>query len=174
MSDFQYVARAAGGKQVTGVLSAGSEQEALSVLAGKALFPMRLRLAPEAVAQRKKRTRRVRPKHLAIAFSQLSDLLRSGVPLLRSLELLEHKAANSNLKAVLEVVRQDVAEGTRLAEAMGYKKDLVVSQNAERPGRAPRGRCHFLVPSRIEKFSRVPVPTCAQAVGQAVSPVSLK
>jgi general secretion pathway protein F/type IV pilus assembly protein PilC len=118
MSDFQYVARAAGGQQVTGVLSAGSEQEALSVLAGKALFPLRLQLAPEAVAQRKKRTRRVRPKHLALAYSQLSDLLRSGVPLLRSLELLEHKASNASLKAVLEVVRQDIAEGTRLAEAM--------------------------------------------------------
>ena len=90
MSDFQYVARAAGGQQVTGVLSAGTEQEALSLLAGKALFPLRLQLAPEAVAQRKKRTRRVRPKHLALAYSQLSDLLRSGVPLLRSLELLEH------------------------------------------------------------------------------------
>jgi general secretion pathway protein F len=118
MSDFQYVARGAGGQQVTGILSAGTEQEALSQLAGKALFPMRLELAPKAVAQRKQRTRRVRPKHLAIAYSQLSDLLRSGVPLLRSLELLERKAGNSSLKAVLEVVRQDVAEGTRLGEAM--------------------------------------------------------
>ena len=118
MSDFQYVARGAGGQQVTGILSAGTEQEALSALAGKALFPLRLELAPKAVAQRKQRTRRVRPKHLALAYSQLSDLLRSGVPLLRSLELLERKAGNSSLKAVLEVVRQDVAEGTRLGEAM--------------------------------------------------------
>jgi general secretion pathway protein F len=118
MSDFQYVARGAGGQQVTGVLTAGTEQEALSALAGKALFPLRLQLAPETVAQRKKQTRRVRPKHLAVAYSQLSDLLRSGVPLLRSLELLEHKAANSSLKAVLEIVRQDVSEGTRLGDAM--------------------------------------------------------
>jgi len=118
MSDFQYVARGAGGQQVTGILSAGTEQEALSAVAGKALFPLRLELAPKAVAQRKQRTRRVRPKHLALAYSQLSDLLRSGVPLLRSLELLERKAGNSSLKAVLEVVRQDVAEGTRLGEAM--------------------------------------------------------
>jgi general secretion pathway protein F len=118
MSDFQYVARGAGGQQVTGVLSAGTEQEALSVLAGKALFPLRLQLAPQTVAQRKKQTRRVRPKHLALAYSQLSDLLRSGVPLLRSLELLQNKTAQSSLKAVLGIVRQDVSEGTRLGEAM--------------------------------------------------------
>jgi general secretion pathway protein F len=118
MSNFQYVARGAGGKQVTGVLAAGTEQEALSLLAGKALFPLQLQLAPETVAQRKKQLRRVRPKHLALAYSQLSDLLRSGVPLLRSLELLENKTAQSSLKAVLGIVRQDVSEGTRLGEAM--------------------------------------------------------
>jgi general secretion pathway protein F len=118
MSDFQYVARAVGGQQVTGVLSAQSEQEALGLLAGQALFPLRLQLAPQTAAQRKKRTKRVRPKHLALAYSQLSDLLRSGVPLLRSLELLQHKASQAGLKSVLETVRQDVSEGTRLAEAM--------------------------------------------------------
>jgi general secretion pathway protein F/type IV pilus assembly protein PilC len=55
---------------------------------------------------------------LAITYSQLADLLRAGVPLLRSLELLEHKTTHSGLRVVLESVRGDVAEGTRLAEAM--------------------------------------------------------
>lgn len=118
MSDYQYVARALNGQQIAGVLSAGSEQEALGALAGRSLFPVRLELAPQAVAQRKKRNRRVRAKHLSLTYSQLADLLRSGVPLLRSLELLEHKATHSGLKSVLESVRRDVAEGTRLGEAM--------------------------------------------------------
>ena len=117
MSDFQYVARAAGGKQVTGILSAGTEQEALSQLAGKASFRCGCNSRPRRWPGARS-TRRVRPKHLAIAYSQLSDLLRSGVPLLRSLELLERKAGQSSLKAVLEMVRQDVSEGTRLGEAM--------------------------------------------------------
>ncbi|HUE15192.1 MAG TPA: type II secretion system F family protein [Planctomycetaceae bacterium] len=118
MSDFQYIARGLTGQQVDGVLSAGSEQEALAVLAGRSLFPMQLTLAPEKASQRRKRTRRVRPKHLAITYSQLADLLRAGVPLLRSLELLEHKTTHSGLRNVLAAVRGDVAEGTRLADAM--------------------------------------------------------
>jgi general secretion pathway protein F len=118
MSEFQYIARGLSGQQVDGVLTAGSEQEALAELAGRSLFPLQLALAPEAASQRRKRTRRVRPKHLAITYSQLSDLLRAGVPLLRSLELLEHKTTHSGLRVVLEAVRGDVAEGTRLAEAM--------------------------------------------------------
>lgn len=118
MSEFQYIARGLSGQQVDGVLSAASEQEALAVLAGRSLFPMHLTLAPERASQRRKRTRRVRPKHLAITYSQLADLLRAGVPLLRSLELLERKTNHSGLRNVLEAVRGDVAEGTRLADAM--------------------------------------------------------
>ncbi len=106
MSDFQYIARGLTGQQVDGVLSAGSEQEALASWPGRSLFPLHLTLAPEKASQRRKRTRRVRPKHLAITYSQLADLLRAGVPLLRSLELLEHKTTHSGLRNVLEAVRR--------------------------------------------------------------------
>jgi general secretion pathway protein F len=131
MSDFQYIARGLTGQQVGGVLSAGSEQEALAMLAGRSLFPVELKLAPEAAAVRRRRTKRVRSKHLAITYSQLADLLRAGVPLLRSLELLEHKSQHGGLRTVLAAVRADVAEGTRLADAMGKHpkvfSDLAVS-----------------------------------------------
>jgi general secretion pathway protein F/type IV pilus assembly protein PilC len=118
MPEFQYSARNQAGQSIGGVLSAGSEQEALGALAGQQLFPVSLRLAPSAVAQKRRKGRRVRAKHLALVYSQLADLLKSGVPLLRSLELLEKKTTHSGLQAVLESVKHDVAEGTRLGEAM--------------------------------------------------------
>jgi general secretion pathway protein F/type IV pilus assembly protein PilC len=49
---------------------------------------------------------------------QLADLLRAGVPLLRSLDILERQTRNVTLKTVVEEVRDAVADGTRLAEAM--------------------------------------------------------
>ncbi|MCG8482997.1 MAG: type II secretion system F family protein, partial [Clostridia bacterium] len=52
-------------------------------------------------------------------YTQLADLLKSGVPLLRSLELLHKQSTNPALKLVLEEVRGEVADGTRLAVAMG-------------------------------------------------------
>jgi general secretion pathway protein F len=51
-------------------------------------------------------------------FSQMSDLLRAGVPLLRSIELLERQTKNQALKRVLEDVRSRVADGGRLADSM--------------------------------------------------------
>src|SRR3954470_9682950 len=86
-------------------------------------------MAPEAVARRKKSGRRIRAKHLALVYSQLADLLRSGVPLLRSLDLLQHKTSHSGLRGVLEAVRQDVSEGTRLGDAM-HKHPKVFSELA--------------------------------------------
>jgi general secretion pathway protein F/type IV pilus assembly protein PilC len=55
---------------------------------------------------------------LAGFYSQLSDLLRSGVPLLRSLDILERQSTQAALSEVLREVRAQVAQGTSLADAM--------------------------------------------------------
>ena len=57
---------------------------------------------------------------LVVFFTQLADLLRSGVPLLRSLELLQRQAINPTLRLVLQEIRERVADGSRLAEAMRH------------------------------------------------------
>jgi general secretion pathway protein F/type IV pilus assembly protein PilC len=118
MPDFNYIAREASGGQVSGTLTAGSEQEALSSLAARSLFPVRVDMAQESVSQQKQVGRRVASKHLTPFYSQLADLLKSGVPLLRSLQLLEGQSSNPALKYVINDVKDQVAEGTRLYEAM--------------------------------------------------------
>jgi general secretion pathway protein F len=131
MPDFQYTARGMTGQEVTGVLTAASERDAVTSLAAQQLFPIRIDLADEAKAQQKYAGRRVRARQLAIFYSQLADLLRSGVPLLRSLELLVRQTSHPTLKLVLQEVRDEVADGTRLAKAMQHHKlvfsELVVS-----------------------------------------------
>ena len=118
MPDFQYTARELSGRQVTGVLSAASEHDALGSLAAKSLFPVHIALADGAKTQTQLTRGRVRARHLAVFYTQLADLLRSGVPLLRSLELLERQTSQVTLKHVIQDVKEQVAEGTRLAEAM--------------------------------------------------------
>lgn len=118
MPDFNYTAREATGTQVTGTLTAGSEQEALSSLASRSLFPVKIAMAEESVSQQKQVGRRVASKHLTSFYSQLADLLKSGVPLLRSLQLLEGQTSNPALKYVINDVKDQVADGTRLYDAM--------------------------------------------------------
>jgi general secretion pathway protein F/type IV pilus assembly protein PilC len=131
MPDFSYIARELTGQQVTGVVTAGSQQDALAVLSSRQLFPVRVDLAETPQSRRSFFRKRVRARQLAIFYSQLADLLKSGVPLLRSLELLEQQATNPALENVLQDIREHVADGERLHEAVNRHRkvfgELVVS-----------------------------------------------
>lgn len=118
MPEFQYIAREMTGREVSGFLSAASEQEALSTLSGRALFPTRISLAEDEVRQQKATGKRVRSRQLVIIYSQMADLLHAGVPLLRSLEILEEQSSRPEVTGVLRDVRLQVADGNRLADAM--------------------------------------------------------
>jgi type II secretory pathway component PulF len=55
---------------------------------------------------------------MANAYNQLASLLRSGVPMMRSLTVMSNQATKPALKAVLEDVKARVEEGEPLSEAM--------------------------------------------------------
>ncbi len=118
MPDFDYTARELSGKQVAGTLTAGSEKDALAVLQSQSLFPMQIGLSEAARKQVVKGAQRVPGKFLTIFYNQLADLLRSGVPLMRSLQLLEDQTSHQSLRFVIQDVREQVSEGTRLNDAM--------------------------------------------------------
>jgi general secretion pathway protein F/type IV pilus assembly protein PilC len=81
------------------------------------LFPVRI--SQDESAAQSRWGKKVKSRHLTTLFAQLADLLHSGVPLLRSLELLERQTSLPALKETLREIRVDVAEGTSLADAMG-------------------------------------------------------
>jgi general secretion pathway protein F/type IV pilus assembly protein PilC len=114
--EFNYEALASNGSRSTGILVAGSEREVMTMLDARGLFPVRI--APTKPLSKARGGRRVGSRHLATFYSQLADLLHSGVPLLRSLDLLERQTSQPALGEVLREVRARVADGTGLAEAM--------------------------------------------------------
>lgn len=116
MPEFAYIARDLGGRKVSGKVSAGSQQEAIAELSGRQLFPVEV--AAESAADARGRTKRIKAALLTTMFGQLADLLRSGVPLLRALEVLKKQASHAGLVDVLDRVRTDVQEGKPLADAM--------------------------------------------------------
>jgi len=116
MPNFAYTARDRQGKRVTGTLTAATEREVITLLAGKSLFP--LQVDAEKVRRSWGSGRRVSGQQMAILYSQLSGLLRSGVPLLRSLDVLRKQSSNESFKTVLQDVHDRVEDGATLAEAM--------------------------------------------------------
>src|SRR5687767_10474117 len=101
MPDFAYIARDNAGQKISGTISAATEREVVAILSGKSLFPVNVSAGKALVATS---SLRVKGAVMANVYSQLASLLRSGVPLLRSIAVLRDQTSNKNLKAILEDV----------------------------------------------------------------------
>jgi general secretion pathway protein F/type IV pilus assembly protein PilC len=116
MAEFTYEALSATGERSTGTVTANSDREAMNIIDARGLFPVKIQSA-----QKNGRVlwqRGVGGRHMATFYSQLADLLRSGVPLLRSLDILERMGTNATLKTAIRDIRAQVADGKGLAQAM--------------------------------------------------------
>jgi general secretion pathway protein F len=117
MPEFSYEALASTGQRNKGTLTASSEREVMAMLDARVLFPVTIAAAKSSTAHRWG-GRKIRARYMATFYSQLADLLKSGVPLLRSLDILERQHNQPALSEVIREVRARVADGTSLAEAM--------------------------------------------------------
>jgi general secretion pathway protein F/type IV pilus assembly protein PilC len=116
MLTFNYVARDMSGQKLTGSIAANTRREALAKLTAQSLFPSQVTTdAPVAPA---KTVRRVPAQLLSVMYGQLADLLRSGVPLLRALAMLQKQTKHQGLNTILDEVHHQVEEGATLADAM--------------------------------------------------------
>jgi len=161
------------GQEVKGLLTAGTETEVVSTLSSRELFPLRIELAESARADDRLRGRRVKARDLATFYSQLSDLLRSGVPLLRSLELLQRQSRNKVLKVVLQEVRDEVADGTRLAEALRQHPNVFAELAISMVRAGEEGSFLEDVLRRIADFTEHQEDLKGRVVGAAVYPMFL-
>ncbi|MDR2440892.1 MAG: type II secretion system F family protein [Planctomycetaceae bacterium] len=116
MPEYRYTARNEFGTKIEGTIDAATESEAAATLSVGGLFP--LEMTPVLKQTVTGKVRRVSGQQLASFYSQLADLLRGGVPLLRSLKILHDQTSNTNLKFVLDNIYRRVEAGETLAEAM--------------------------------------------------------
>ncbi|MCP3904420.1 MAG: type II secretion system F family protein [Planctomycetes bacterium] len=120
MGNFTYIARTAAGERVTGQVTGGSVQAVLTDLQAKQLAPVEVR----AVREPGRLGRGVSTRQLATAYRQIADLLRAGVPLLRTLRLLGRGKSNPRLAAVMNEIADEVADGGHLADCMSAHDDV--------------------------------------------------
>ncbi len=129
MPDFAYIARNSTGQKIQGTVVAISEREATSALAAQKLFPLQVTVADPKTLN--VGAIKVKSKFVGPMFSQLAALLKSGVPMLRSIAVLRDQSSHEPMQRVLADVYTRVEEGATLAEAMARQpkafNDLAVS-----------------------------------------------
>ncbi|MEM1329716.1 MAG: type II secretion system F family protein [Planctomycetota bacterium] len=133
MPTFAYEAMNSAGKTEKGTIEAGSSSEAIQKIKSQGQFPTSVReqkakaakgegKAKKPAAKKKKSSSfsfgGVKTKQLTLFTRQLSTLQDAGLPLLRSLQILESQQKPGKLKNVLLDVTEDVEGGASLSEAM--------------------------------------------------------
>lgn len=119
MPTFSYRAVGTNGKSVTGVLTAENYQVALRMLDEQALYPVKVSEGSEESKLPFAPRKRIKGHHLTTFYSQLADLLKAGVPMMRSLDVLGRSGTQGGLGQIIKELREDVAGGMPLGEAMG-------------------------------------------------------
>ena len=102
------------------VETAQSEAEARQKLADRGLYVFTVRNHFDVLAQfsSSRRERKIRPSDFLIFNQQFNTLIKAGLPILRSLDLLAERAAAPRLRPILQEVRQRVREGALLSDAL--------------------------------------------------------
>src|SRR5258706_2586274 len=116
----------AGGEIIEGVYVADSEARLRRDLEEKGLFVLSLqrRGVPPGVGFSRGSRRRIGRQELLVFTQELAPLLRAGMPLVQSLDILRQRVSNPTFKAVLDGVYEKVKAGTALSDAFGEHPDL--------------------------------------------------
>lgn len=171
MPDYAYEAMGAAGDRTSGTLTANNERDAVAMLDARGLFPVKVQASASASAAHW--GRKVRSKHLTTLYSQIADLLHSGVPLLRSLELMERQTSQPALKETLRDIRADVAEGTSLADAMNKHPRAFNELTVSMVRAGQEGGFLEDVLKRIAVFNEQQEDLKSQVIGSLVYPIVL-
>ena len=116
----------AGGEIIEGVYVAESEARLRRELEEKGLFVLSLQrrgLLP-AFGVGRARQRPIRRQEFLVFNQELATLLKAGMPLVQSLDILRQRVSNATFKAVLDGVYEKVKAGTALSDAFGEHPDL--------------------------------------------------
>ncbi len=130
MPTYQYEAMNSVGQVVKGNVDATSSEDAITKIRGMGHFPTKIKEQRAAKKQaavaagaapataRRRRVGSVSRKLLTQFTRQLSTLQDAGLPILRSLRVLEEQQKPGMLRVAIRLVAEDVEGGSTLSEAM--------------------------------------------------------
>jgi len=117
---FQYTARNAEGKTVTGVAEAVNQTAAARMLREQGLIPVSIELGGATGARQRARGKggRIKLEDIVVFSRMLAVMIRAGLPLVEVINILGEQADKRKLKQVLGEVERSIEEGSSFTEAL--------------------------------------------------------
>jgi type IV pilus assembly protein PilC len=108
---FEWEGRDRNGKQVRGETRAAGENQVMASLRRQGVSATKIK------KRRMRSGKKIKPKDIAIFTRQLATMMKAGVPLLQSFDIVGRGNANPSVTKLLNDVRTDVETGTSLSAA---------------------------------------------------------
>ncbi|MFY8018161.1 MAG: type II secretion system F family protein, partial [Inhella sp.] len=108
---FEWEGKDRNGKPVKGETRAQGENQVLAMLRRQGVVPGKIK------KRRMTSGKRIKPKDIAIFTRQLATMMKAGVPLLQSFDIVGRGNANPSVTRLLNDIRSDVETGTSLSAA---------------------------------------------------------
>jgi len=184
MPKYQYEAMNAQGQEVKDEVEALSSEEAISKIRNLGYFPTKIKekggrrptkaAAPGARSRKAKGSRRkVKLKKLTTFTRQLSTLQDAGLPILRSLRILEQQQKPGTLRSVLGAVADDVEAGATLSEAMAKFPRTFDSLYSSMVAAGEAGGVLDLILNRLAEFMEKAARLKSKVIGAMVYPAAV-
>ena len=127
---YHYKAKVMSGEMQSGIIEAESDTEAVEILSRKGYYILSLTEDAAAVSQTKQYSlseKKVKTSDLVIFVTQLADLLDSGVPLLRALEILSKQFRGKSLGRIMNEIANGIKGGSNFYTAIDKYKNIFPS-----------------------------------------------
>ena len=126
MPEYTYEALDKGGKQVRGVIDASSEEVIVEKLRNMGYYPLNVVINKSKAGQVDVLAlpglriifHRVKLKHVMTFTRQLATLIDAGLPILRSLHILQEQVESAIFKEKIRQISKDIESGGTLSEAL--------------------------------------------------------
>jgi len=183
MPTYHYEAMDSKGQEVKDVIEALSNEEAISKIRNLGYFPTKIRekgsrrraKSESAKAKGPQRPRgtggKVKVKILTQFTRQLSTLQDAGLPILRSLRILEQQQKPGTLKNVCRAVGDDVESGATLSEAMARYPKTFNNLYTNMVSAGEAGGVLDLILNRLSDFMEKAQKLKRKIVGAMIYPI---
>ncbi|MCX7765707.1 MAG: type II secretion system F family protein [Candidatus Sumerlaeia bacterium] len=126
MPEFFYEALDKGGKHFKGVISAPNEDIIIEKLRGMGYYPLKVKMHKKkateidlfALPGIRAIAHRIKLKHLVTFTRQLATLIDAGLPILRSLYILQEQVESVVFKDKISQIAKDIESGSSLSDAL--------------------------------------------------------
>jgi type IV pilus assembly protein PilC len=126
MAEYNYEALDKGGKQIRGTIDAANEEVIIEKLRNMGYYPLKVGVHRASAASGDILAlpglrfifHRIKTRHIMTFTRQLATLIDAGLPIIRSLMILQEQVESAIFREKINIIAKDIEGGSSLSEAM--------------------------------------------------------